>query len=291
MSATAARRTCPPCRDELRAGNPAQVAQGIIDLLPVTFVLESFEARDRHMHALSQSLDDPEIPAPLRLLALIEGLGTNGAWRQAAAAGTGLVARILDRETEARLDAAEKDLRRGRLPGDERDQARHLRHLLMARAVRLRIQAAVPDRRPEDVEAMLARARQLARQAQHESMQMSIQLDACRHAMARGRLDQAQHLVDHTIQLASRQGNDRRLAMALIERARIHGHLGLATAAWADHAQATQAFERLQTDLRGRPLPDWYQPGFRRELSRTAADVHALVGPRPDPGLWNLDDF
>ena len=149
----------------------------------------------------------------------------------------------------------------------------------------------IRDREQRSVDATVAiyrAADAAAIDARHESLSMSIRIDAARFMRSVGRVGDAAHVFDRVIDAARAQGNHRRGCMALMERARLYAEQGWRAAAWHDLARATALYDWLQLDRRGKPAEeDWYQPGLRRALAEVEAQLEAVVGPRPeDGGRW-----
>lgn len=263
---------------EIEAGNHALVADMICDLLPVNFVLERLAARDRQTQALAEAVHDHQVPEPIKLQALIEGLGTNLGWRRADNPHIGS---ILDPSTGDRLERALRQ------PQGERSAKMHAtlqRRARLALAVRERVRAS-RDQVTRSVSGILniyRAADAAAQRAHHESLSMSIRIDAARFLRARQRSDQALSLLNTVIAAAQRQGNHRRRAMALMQRADLFADAGWSVAAWQDWREANSHFEWLQLDRRGNAVEtDWYQPSMRPALDALEASITERVGPAP----------
>lgn len=197
---------------------------------------------------------------------------------------------VLSRRTARAITQARETLARGvqkRAVSEGRAIELH-RRLDISSVVLLRIQGSRGrDARPaQKTFAIYRRAWGLALEAGHESLAMSLLLDAARFAMDSGRLELAGQITDRVEHLASQQQNARRWTQALIVRARIRARLGQESA-WYDLARAEKLYEGLQTlDARSRrPAKDWYQPGLLRHIEETRVEIEPFVA-RPEEWAW-----
>lgn len=270
---------------ELAAGNHVLVAGAILDQLPVQYALEQYDQRARFTRSLAEARMGAELPEAERLHALIEGLGTNMGWRDPNA----WTDQVLSKRTARLITQARQDLERGggRALPEARIAALH-RRLDIASVVLLRIQGSRgrAAREPRVTLEIYKRAWRLAVDAQHESLAMSLLLDAARFAIDEGMLDLAGHFVDRVKYVASQQGNERRWTQALIVRAQLKARRE-DVGAWFDLARAEALYRNLQT-LDGpdrRPAKDWYQPGLLVHIEEVRREITPWVAP-PETWPW-----
>lgn len=262
---------------QLTRGNHVLVAGLIVDVLPIYYVWQDFDARARQMLALAEAAHERAIPQAVRDQALIEGWGTNGPWRLHLDERT----RLLDPDTLHRLRAARARAERGQSDRGgllaDTDARALIRRSLLTEAVRLRLAAADLQRRqppPLQVRTLYREALHLAHQAHHESLEISLLLDAARYELEGRRVHLAHAVTQRAAALASLHGNHRRHVMALLEMTRIQRTRGDLAAAQDHLRHARMLFDTLQALPAGRrPPADWYQPGLRTDINTLAAQL------------------
>lgn len=257
--------------DQLKRGNHPLIARAMIDLLPVHFVLEDFATRDQHMLALAETLHSREIAPAIRQQALIEGWGTNGAWRAHLPARAD---RLLNPDLRQRILTTREQLERGEGALEDDTRRDLIRRTWITEAVQLRIRAAhaqAHDADPRLIRPLYAQAITRAREARHESLEMSLLLDLARFELDAHRLQPAWRWTQDALALAIRKQNGRRHLMAQLEATRLLLRSGQPGFARTLLHQARALFDRLQSlpGDRGQ-LPDWYQPGLRGDLEQLA---------------------